>query len=52
MEKYLLTLLNIIIALSIWIGPAVLFELPIIMTFSWVLSLIVYHELTEIIDGV
>jgi len=45
--KYLLTLLNIIIALIIWILPAWLFNAPVSMFFSWVIALMIYYELDE-----
>ena len=48
--NYLLTLLNIIIALIIWILPAWLFNSPGSMFVSWILALIIYCELDEARD--
>jgi len=47
MKKYILTLINISIALAVWIGPAIYFDSPGPLFFTWVFSILIYNKLDE-----
>jgi F0F1-type ATP synthase assembly protein I len=47
MKKYILTLINISIALAIWTVPAIYFNAPGPLFVTWVFSLLIYKELDE-----